>query len=290
MSYMDNDMSEQTRVESDPVEKEKSTFQEVTMPPMPETIDFAGEILPLEKDDVKERFEREMIRNSFFHSSTIMYLKRANRFFPIIEPILAKHGIPDDFKYLAVAESALDNPTSPAGAKGMWQFLSGTAKEYGLEVSSQVDERYDYEKSTEAACKYIKYLHNRFDSWTLAAAAYNMGPNGLSKALRNQSEDNYHNLNVNSETSRYIHRIASIKQIMQNPELYGFFLKDAEKYAPYKSTILVQVDTSIPSLGVWAHNHGLSYRELKIYNPWLRDGSLDLKTGKKYLIRIPKSN
>jgi len=289
MSYIDSSKATIDNKDSSFSEK-KTVFQEVQMPPIPVEMDFSGESIPLSIPNVKERFEQEIIRNTFYHSSTIMFMKRANRFFPMIEPILKEHGIPEDFKYLAVAESSLTNAHSPAGAKGMWQFLAGTAKEYGLEVNNQVDQRYDFEKSTHAAAKYIKYLHNRFNSWTLAAAAYNMGPTGLARAKTQQKEDSYYDMNLNQETSRYVHRIASIKQIMSNPELYGFFIKDEEKYPPVDTDSLIQiaVSKSIPSIGDWAHQQGLSYRELKVINPWLRDGKLDVSNNKTYLIKVPK--
>ena len=228
-----------------------------------------------------------MIRNCFYHSSTITFIKRSRRFFPIIEPILAEYNIPQDFKYLAVAESGLANAVSPASAKGLWLFLKGTGQEYGLEVSSTVDERYHYEKATHAACKYIKHLHKKFDSWTLAAAAYNMGPSGLKRAMDRQKETSYFHLNLNSETARYVYRIAAIKQLMSNPEMYGFFVKEEEKYMPYNNYSELELQTPrIDSLGLFAHKHNMSYRELKIYNPWMRDVKLEGKSGKKYVVKI----
>ncbi len=249
--------------------------------------DFAGEPLPMENFDVKERLEREILRNSYYHSNTLLLLKRAKRYFPTIERILAENGLPDDLKYLAVTESDLSMAVSPAGAKGIWQFMKGTGRDYGLEINGGIDERYHFEKSTEAACKYLKKLHRKFGNWSLSAAAYNMGSNGLSSDMKAQRAKSYYDLNLSQETMRYFFRIVAIKEIMENPENFGFYLEDHEKY-PELEFVNVRVEKTIPNLGDFAIENGISYRTLKLYNPWLVGGTLPNKSGRTYLIKIPK--
>lgn len=253
---------------------------------LPEKMDFANETVPLHIADVKERFDREMVINTNLHSNTTLVLKRANRVFPVIEPILKKHGVPDDFKYLAVIESGLVNVVSPAGARGVWQFMPKTASEYGMEVNAFVDERYDLVKSTEAACRYLKDAKKKFGSWTEAAAAYNAGMAGVNKQLENQLVDNYYDLLLNEETSRYVFRILALKAIMTNPVLYGFDLQPHQLYHPIE-TKTVEVDTPIDDLAVFAKEQGVNYKILKLHNPWLRDRKLENKSRKKYVIEIP---
>jgi membrane-bound lytic murein transglycosylase D len=252
----------------------------------PQKADFCGEITPLQIPDVKERFDRELVTNVNLHGSTILILKRANRVFPIIEPILAKNGIPDDFKYLAVIESALMNATSPAGAKGVWQFMPDTAREKGMEVSETVDERYNLEKSTEAACKYLNVAKNKLGSWSLAAASYNGGMAGISSQIEFQKVTNYYDLLLIEETHRYVFRILALKEIMKNPILYGFDTSKFELY-PTIETKKIQVDSTITDLATFAKTHGVNYKTLKIYNPWLRDRKLDNKLKKIYQLEIP---
>ncbi len=261
--------------------------QEVHAPQIPETVSFAGEDLPMDNFDAKERFDRELIANCFRHSATFLFFKKANRYFPIIEPILKKHGIPDDVKYLAVAESALSNAVSPAGAKGFWQFMSGSAKERGLEVNSEVDERYHLEKSTVAACKYLKDAYKTLGSWTLAAASYNMGKAGLQKRMNQQGGKTYFDLHLNAETSRYIPRIMAIKVIMKNPKKYGFNFQEKDLYGPVPPSKTVEESGSVSDLAAYAKKHNISYRMLKLYNPWLRRLSLTNKYKKTYKIKIP---
>ncbi len=263
-------------------------LQVVRSVPIPENANFAGEAFPIEKFDVKERLERELMVNSYWHSSTLLNLKNANRFFPIIEEVLAREGVPDDFKYLAVAESSLRNLTSPAGAKGVWQFMPGTGKEYGLRINSEIDERYHLEKATVAACKYLKKSKEKFGSWSLAATSYNMGGPNLTKHLSEQHANTFFELNLGEETSRYLFRIGAIKYILSNPEKYGFYLEPHELYAPLKDYIILQVDTSVPSWGDFATKNGTDYRTLKLYNPWLRSKSLTNKEGRTYKIKLPK--
>lgn len=278
-----------TTTEAAPKPKPDHPAQEVHAPEMPESVDFAGEALPMDNFDAKERFDRELISNCFRHSATFLFFKKANRYFPIIEPILKANGIPDDVKYLSVAESALSNAVSPAGARGFWQFMSGSAKERGLEVNSEVDERYHLEKATVAACKYLKEAYNDLGSWTLAAASYNMGKGGLKKRLREQGGTEYFDLHLNSETSRYVLRIMAIKEIMKNPTNYGFHLEPEDLYAPMPKFKTVTIKEGISSFAEFAKKHQTTYRMLKIYNPWLRKTYLTNKYKKTYQIKIPVS-
>lgn len=247
---------------------------------------WAGEIMP-DNFDTKERLDRELLVNAYWQSSTLLNLKAANRYFPTIERILAQEGVPDDFKYLAVAESNLRNVVSSANAKGFWQFRKLAAKEMGLEVNDQVDERYHVEKATRAACGYLKKLHKRFGSWVNASAAYNMGPGNFSKNLDRQGETSYYNLNVGAESSRYVFRLMAIKEIMSNPEQYGFYVDAHEKYPPLDNYINVHVDKTVKSWNDFATQHGTTYRMLKLYNPWLRDTDLTV-INNTYNIKIPR--
>lgn len=255
---------------------------------MKDHYDFAGERVPVENFDILERLERELLVNTYWHSSTVLNIKMANRFFPIIEPILAEEGVPDDFKYLAVAESNLRNVTSPAGAKGIWQFLGSTGRSYGLEINSEVDERYHYEKATRAACRYLKDYYEKMGSWTLVAAAYNMGGPRLMRFMESQRALDYYDLNLFEETNRYVFRILAFKEIMENPSEFGFYIGSADKYPPFDEIDWVEVDTPIQNLGDFASDHGISYRMLKVYNPWLIDNSLKSVGSKTYQIAIPR--
>lgn len=252
----------------------------------PTSVDFCGEKTPLHLYDVKERFDRELIINSNLHASTLIIIKRANREFPIIEPILKKYGVPDDFKYLAVAESALTNATSSAGAKGFWQFMPATAKERGMEVTDEVDERYHLIKSTEAACKYLLDAKQKMGSWTLAAASYNGGLAGVNRQITSQGENNYYDLLLTEETYRYVFRILALKEILQNPDKYGYTYRQDELYNAIP-TRTVTVDSSITDLAKFAKGQGINYKILKIHNPWLRDKKLTNTSRKKYDIEIP---
>lgn len=252
------------------------------------TFSFATESIPKENFDALERLDRELIINTYLHSALLMNIKLANRYFPVIEPILAKHGIPEDFKYLSVAESNLRMAVSPAGAKGLWQFMEASGKAYGLEINSEIDERYHVEKSTEAACKFILHLKKRFGTWTMAAAAYNMGETILNKRIEDQRANTYYDLNLNEETSRYVFRIIAIKEIMQDPEKFGFFVEEDHLYPPFNDYYTIHVEEAVANLADIAVKHGTTYRLLKVYNPWLVGSSLTNKTGKRYEIRIPK--
>lgn len=252
----------------------------------PTAADFAGENTPLNIADVNERFDRELLVNANLHASTILILKRANRAFPVIEPILKKNGVPDDFKYLAVIESSLLNAVSGSGARGVWQFMPETAKEKGMEVNDCVDERYHLEKSTEAACKYLFAAKEKFGSWTLAAASYNGGMTGVNKQIEIQKVSSYYDLLLNDETSRYVFRILALKEIMKNPVKFGFDIPKQELYELFP-TRKIEIDSTVNNLADLAIRQGINYKILKIYNPWLRDSKLENKNKKKYCIEIP---
>ncbi|HEY0045872.1 MAG TPA: lytic transglycosylase domain-containing protein [Flavobacterium sp.] len=255
---------------------------------IPTAIDFAGEAAPLHIYDVKERFERELLVNANLDATTLLIIKRANRAFPIMEPILAQYGVPDDFKYLAVIESGLVNAVSPAGARGVWQFMPETAKEKGMEVSATVDERYHLEKSTIAACKYLVAAKERFGNWTMAAASYNGGITGVNRQIEFQKVNNYYDLLLTDETARYVFRILALKEIMRNPAVYGFNLKPEELYQnlPVRK---IEIDSSIEDLADFALKQGINYKILKNHNPWLRERKLSNVSGKRYEIEIPTS-
>jgi membrane-bound lytic murein transglycosylase D len=253
----------------------------------PTEVDFADEGMPMEIPDVRERFDRELLVNANLHASTILIIKRANRAFKIIEPILEKNGVPNDFKYLAVIESSLINAVSPSGAKGVWQFMPATAKEIGMEVNDCVDERYHLEKSTEAACKFLLAAKEKFGSWTLAAASYNGGITGVNKQIDLQKVSNYYDLLLNEETSRYVFRILALKEIMKAPEKFGFAVPKQDLYELYP-TRKIEIDSTVTNLADFAIRQGVNYKILKLYNPWLRDSKLDNKARKKYVIELPK--
>jgi len=254
----------------------------------PSQIDFAGEKAPLNVSDVKERLDRELLVNANLDATTVLIIKRANRAFPVIEPILKRYGVPDDFKYLAVIESGLVNVVSPAGARGVWQFMPDTGKERGLEINDVVDERYHLAKSTEAACKYLQSAYAKFGSWTLAAASYNGGFGGVNKQITFQGVTNYYDLLLTDETARYVFRILALKEIMQHPVSYNFTVLPTELY-PVIPVKTVDVTASIPDLAVFAKEQGINYKVLKIHNPWLRDRKLTVADGKKYTMEIPLS-
>ena len=254
---------------------------------LPEKLDFAGERVPIEDPDVYERLDREFLVNTYWQSNGMLYIKRANKYFPIIEPILKRNNIPDDFKYLALIESGLTNAVSPAGASGFWQFMKSAAKEYGLEVGDQVDERYHLEKATQAACDYLNAAKRSTGSWTMAAAAYKAGLAGMNRQANLQETNNYYDLWLNNETSRYVFRILAVKEIMKNPKKYGFIFDKRHLYNELP-TYSVMIDSSITNLISFAKQYNITYKDLKIYNPWLRDRKLENKDGKTYYIKIPK--
>jgi membrane-bound lytic murein transglycosylase D len=258
----------------------------VYAPPIPDSLYFAGEAVPMHQFYVREALDRELISSTYRHSLTLLYFKRANRYFPLIEKILKEENVPEDMKYIVLAESGLSNATSPRGAKGYWQFMKATAKQYKLEVNEDVDERYHLEKSTRAACKYLKDAYKKFKSWTSAAAAYNMGSGGLSKNIRRQGSDSFYDLYLNTETSRYIFRILAIKLVHENPHDYGFRLRKNDLY-PEIPVKTIEIDSSISNMYNFARELGVSYRLLKTMNPWLRNNELKNKKSKSYMIKLP---
>jgi membrane-bound lytic murein transglycosylase D len=250
---------------------------------------FCDEKFPLDNWDVRQRLDAELLRNVYFHSSTILAIKRAHALFPIIEPILREEGVPEDLKYLAVAESTLSNAISPAGAKGVWQFMNGTGQQFGMEINSEVDERYDLEKATRAACRYLRNERQRLGSWVLAAAAYNGGPDRIRTEVEKQRAKSFFDLNLAAdETMRYPFRIVAIKEVMQNPTLYEYTIEPDHLYPPMTEFRTVTVDGPVPNWGDFAVQHGTSYRMLKLYNPWLIASSLTNRARKTYTIRLPK--
>ncbi|MEQ8243899.1 lytic transglycosylase domain-containing protein [Fulvivirga sp.] len=253
---------------------------------LPDTLTFAGERVPLNIPDVRERLDRELHINTYWHSSTIFLMKRANKWFPEMEKILRENGIPEDFKYLAAIEGGFMNEVSPANAVGFWQIRKDAGKENGLEIGNDVDERYDPIKSTEAACKYLNKAYKKFGNWTNVAASYNRGMSGLGRALDNQQEGSYYDLMLNDETSRYVFRVLAIKEIFQNPKKYGFNINASHLYESEKLRY-VTVESDIKDLVQFAKDQGINYKLLKRHNPWLRDDNLKVRRGKSYQIAIP---
>ncbi len=265
---------------------ERQDVQRVISFNLPDSLYFAGERVPLENFDTRESLDRELNSNAYFHSSTLLLLKRSHRYFPVIEPILEKYSVPDDFKYLAVAESNLSNAVSPAGATGFWQFMKPTGREYGLEIDNEVDERYHLEKSTEAACKYFLKSFEKYGNWTMVAASYNRGSNGVDRLIDIQDQNNYYDLLLPEETSRYLFRILSFKTIFSEPVKYGFDIPEEHLYPPVDYTE-VKVDTAVSSFAAFAAFFGTNYKILKSFNPWLRQPYLKNNPGKTYMIKIP---
>lgn len=263
-----------------------NTYQ-IKNPDIPEDIHFAGEPVPLYDPEVKERLERELKVNTYWQSQTLLFLKRAPRFFELIEPILEKYNIPDDFKYLSLIESGFMNVVSPAGAAGIWQFLEGTAKEYGLRIQSGVDERFHFEKSTEAAALYLQDAYHIFENWTLVAAAYNMGMGGVKGQLNRQRTNNYYDLYLNPETSRYVFRILAIKIIMENPENYGFYVDEEEAYPSFNAKKVLVKNQKVDWYQ-FSEDFSISYKYLKHYNPWIRSHTLENNRGDTFMVNIPK--
>jgi hypothetical protein len=254
---------------------------------IPDSVYVFGERVPTDIYYVREALQREIWINSYWHSHSYLVLSRSYRYFPHIEKVLKENGIPDDFKYIAVIESDLGNAVSPKGASGMWQFMKQTAKEYKLEVNSQVDERFNLEKSTLAFCRYINKMNSEFNSWTLSAAAYNAGRSRIKRQLNKQQCDNYFDLHLNEETARYVYRIVAMKIIFENPEYYGFKLEDNQKNKPieYKEIL---VKEKVKSWSDFARTHNISYKALKDFNPWIKDSYLRNRSNKEYKVKIPE--
>ena len=256
---------------------------------IPDTVYFAGEQMPLERFDVREAFDRELLSNAYFHSQTLRFIKMAPRFFAVIEPILKEKGIPEDFKFLAVAESNLDpRAVSSASAVGIWQFLSGTAREFGLEVNNEIDERYHVVKSTYAACDYLLKSYEKYGNWTLVAASYNRGISGIDSQLERQKCDNYYDLLLNTETQRYVYRIVALKLILSNPAKYNFVVSEEEKY-PVIKTRKLEISGKVENFADFALKHRITYKLLKDFNPWLRQNYLTNAAGKTYIVEIPEA-
>jgi LysM repeat protein len=253
---------------------------------IPKDINFCGEPIPIKDFTVYEALERELLVNTYYQSQTVLLHKRANRWFPVIEPILKKNGIPDDMKYLAIAESGLTNAVSPQKASGFWQIMATTANHYELEISEDVDERFNVEKATEAACKVLQDAYNRYGNWTMAAASYNLGMGGIDKQINKQKTDDYYNLFLNEETARYIYRIVAIKEIISRPKAYGYHLRKQDLYPPVPVR-RVKVDTTINDLATFAINQNSSYKILKTMNAWLLTNKLTVASGKSYTILFP---
>lgn len=258
--------------------------------PIPDDMEFAGEQVPLEDLEVRERVDRELLVNTYFQSSTVLSMKRSARWFPVFEPILKQYGVPDDFKYLAVIESGLANAVSPSQAAGFWQFVESTGKAYGLKIEEGIDERYDPIRSTHAACRYLLDAKREFGSWAMAAAAYNMGTNGLRKQVQQQGLSQYYELWLNQETSRYLPRLIATKYIFEHPKSYGYRLTAAQKYGPLTNRT-IKIDTAIKDVAQWARSMGYSYKVLRAHNPWIRSYSLPAPSGSQpYTFRIPEAD
>jgi membrane-bound lytic murein transglycosylase D len=285
-----NTREEKARVEEEPI-TDSMTFvrgMNFAMPvPIPDSVNFAGEPVPVNIFYVKEQLDRELTVNTYWHSSTLLSLKRAARWLPVIGPVLAKNGIPDDFKYLCLAESGLMNVVSPSGAAGFWQFLDKTGREYGLVINKEVDERYHVAKATEAACAYLKKSYLKFGNWTLVAASYNAGQGRIDETIDRQQERDYYNMFLSDETSRYIFRILALKYICQDPLKYGFKLEKGDYYDPL-SLKTSKVTSTISSLPAFAKEHKISYRMLKELNPWLRSDKLTVRGSEAFEIALPE--
>mgnify|MGYP002274411129 CR=1 FL=1 len=256
-------------------------------PDVPSSVPFCGKLIDITRYDMREAYDRELSSFTYFHSTTMLLIKRANRYFPVIEPILKANGIPDDFKYLMVIESNLNSiARSPAGAAGLWQFMPTTGREFGLEVNENVDERYHIEKATVAACKYFKQAYAKYGDWIAVSAAYNAGQARISSQLEKQLASHAMDLWLVEETSRYMFRLLAAKEIFSNPQRYGFLLKREHLYPPipYKE---VTVSTPINDLSEYAKKQGITYAQLRDANPWLRETSLKNRSGKSYVLHIP---
>ena len=278
--------NKKTELDRNRINEDYSNYKIYSVP-IPNSLTFSGETVNLNENDLIQRFDKEILVNTYWQSNTLQLIKRSRKFFNIIEPILKKEGVPDDFKYLAVIESGLENLRSPKGAKGIWQIMRGTGRELGLEINNNVDERYNLELSTIAACRYIKKAKNKFGTWTLAAAAYNRGMSGINRALKKQNVKSYYDLLLGNETKRYVFRIHAVKLILNNPNNYGFFIEDSQYYKDDDFEVM-NVDYPIKNLSEFAKKNGINYKTLKIFNPWLIQNHLNNRSKKKYKIKIPK--
>ena len=267
-------------------DKNVSSEYRISAIEIPADLNFANEIVPQEDPEIMERVDREFLVNTYWQSNALLLMKRAHKYFPVIEPILSKNGIPDDFKYLAVAESGLQNVVSHAGATGFWQIMKATGREYGLEINNNVDERYHLEKSTEVACRYLRKYKEKYGSWTLAAAAYNAGPGSINKYMGIQKANDYYDLLLGEETGRYVFRILAIKEILSNPEKYGFDIESDDLYNAVP-TFNVVIDKPVQNFADFAQQYEINYKILKRHNPWLREPHLNNASAKTYTLEIP---
>ena len=268
------------------VNRQSDTLYYVKSFKLPEEVTFAGEKMPLDNFDTRESLERELLISAYRHSSTILIIMRANRYLPVIENILKRNNVPDDFKYLVAAESEYSNMVSPAGATGLWQIMPETGREEGMEINTVVDERYDVEKSTQFACDYFLRSYEKFGNWTLAAASYDGGRSGVDEQIDIQHQHNYYDLLLSEETARYIFRVVAYKLIITNPENYGFRIGKNDLY-PELKYYEVQVDTAVTDFSDFAEKFATNYKLLKILNPWLRKPYLTPKSNKVYFIKVP---
>jgi membrane-bound lytic murein transglycosylase D len=275
----------QEKFSENEVVKEIPVNGEFVLPELPKEVEFCGRLIALDNFDVRERLDKELIVNTFYHSSTIQSFKRANRYFSEIESILKQEGVPEDFKYLCLIESGLTQAVSPSGAKGFWQFMPTTGKEYDLIINDEIDERLNIRKSTHAACQYLKDANKKFNDWILTAAAYNRGVGGISNDLNNQEVDSYFDLHLNTETSRYVFRILALKLIFEHPENYGFNKDEMELYEPIE-TRNVTITESESNLMHWAKLNNSNYRMLRLLNPWIKGSKLTVKST-PYIIQLP---
>lgn len=266
-------------------------FAQVEVPPLPARLDFAGEPVPMQNQDTRESLMREMLTTFYMHSRTLQTILASERYFAVIEPILAKYGVPDDFKYLCMAESGL-NPEarSGAGAGGLWQLMPAYAKSAGLLVGDEVDERYHIEKSTEAACRYLIDAKRRLGSWTLAAAAFNAGVAGVSRRLEKQGVESYYDLFLPNETLRYVFRVLSFKLLMSDPAAYGYKIDKKEYYPLLPAYEEVTVDDPEIDWAAFAREHGTHYKQIRQLNPWIRDYDHANKAGRSYTVKIPQGS
>ncbi|MCY7361345.1 MAG: lytic transglycosylase domain-containing protein [Ignavibacteria bacterium] len=280
-SSVSNTKAAETKSENNISETQTKTYPV----PLPDKISFCGEPVPLSEPDIRERLDRELLVNTYWQSQTLLIIKEYNKIRPLLEPVLKKYNMPADLIFLAAAESGFKNVVSSSNAVGVWQLLNETGKLYGLEINAEVDQRYHYEKSTEAACLYLKSAYDKFGSWSMAACSYNMGMSGTATAIEKQKAKSYYDLSLTQEPSRYVFRILALKEILNNPSKYGFILNETDLYQPY-SYKTIMVDSSISSLADFSADENINYKKLKILNPWLRASVLTNKYKKQYEIKI----
>jgi membrane-bound lytic murein transglycosylase D len=261
----------------------------VVFPDLPQSMEFAGTTIDLRDEDLRERLDREVLMTAYYQSAWIGAIKRANRYFPEIERILKEEGIPNDFKYLAIIESNLQQAVSPVGAQGFWQFMPATAKLYDLKMDAEIDERLNIEKSTHAACRYLKDAHRTLNDWVMTTASYNRGVGGVIDDMEWQETEHYFDTYQNSETGRYVFRLLATKLIYENPEAYGFYPDKMELYEPFRVQRVV-VEETIPNLALWANEQGFNIKILRKLNPWLKTTKLTIKGGQKFTLLLPTAS